>query len=88
MKVLRARLYEAQRAALDAERAAARRSQVGSGDRSERIRTYNFPQTRVTDHRINVTLHKLDRVLEGEALDELIDALVANDQAMQLAELA
>jgi peptide chain release factor 1 len=87
MKVLRARLYEAERAALDAERAAARRSQVGTGDRSERIRTYNFPQTRVTDHRINLTLHKLDRVLEGEALDELIDALVADAQATQLAEL-
>ena len=86
MKVLRARLYEAQRAAKDAERAAARRSQVGSGDRSERIRTYNFPQGRVTDHRIGLTLHKLDRVLAGEALDELIDALAADDQASRLAE--
>jgi peptide chain release factor 1 len=87
MKVLRARLYEAERAVRDAERAAERRSQVGSGDRSERIRTYNFPQTRVTDHRINLTLHKLDRVLEGE-LDEIIDALIADDQATRLAELA
>jgi peptide chain release factor 1 len=88
MKVLRARLYEAERAARDAERAAARRSQVGTGDRSERIRTYNFPQTRVTDHRINLTLHKLDRVLEGESLDEIVDALIADDQATRLAELA
>jgi peptide chain release factor 1 len=87
MKVLRARLYEAERAARDAERAATRRNQVGTGDRSERIRTYNFPQTRVTDHRINLTLHKLDRVLEGE-LDEIIDGLAADDQATRLAELA
>ncbi len=88
MKVLRARLYDAQREAADAERAQARRSQVGSGDRSERIRTYNFPQGRVTDHRISLTLHKLDRVLEGESLDEIIDALTAEDQASRLAELA
>ncbi len=87
MKVLRARLYEAERAAKDAERAATRRSQVGSGDRSERIRTYNFPQGRVTDHRINLTMHKLDRVLAGEALDEIVDALVAEDQASRLADL-
>ncbi len=87
MKVLRARLYEAERAAKDAERAASRRSQVGSGDRSERIRTYNFPQGRVTDHRINLTLHKLDRVLAGEALDELVDALVADHEASRLADL-
>jgi peptide chain release factor 1 len=87
MKVLRARLYEAERAAKDAERAASRRSQVGSGDRSERIRTYNFPQGRVTDHRINLTMHKLDRVLAGEALDEIVDALVAEDQASRLADL-
>jgi peptide chain release factor 1 len=85
MKVLRARLYEAQRAARDAERAADRRSQVGSGDRSERIRTYNFPQGRVTDHRINMTLHKIDAILEGEGLDEMIDALTAEDQAARLA---
>ncbi len=88
MKVLRARLYQAERAARDAERAAARRSQVGSGDRSERIRTYNYPQGRVTDHRINLTLHKLDRVLAGESLDEIIDALSADDQAARLAEVS
>ena len=88
MKILRSRIYEAERAARDAERAATRRDQVGSGDRSERIRTYNFPQGRVTDHRIGLTLHKLDRVLAGEALDELIDALTADDQASRLAEPA
>ena len=88
MKVLRARLYEAERAAKAAERAADRRSQVGTGDRSERVRTYNFPQSRVTDHRIGLTLHKLDRILAGEALDELIDALTAEDQASRLAELS
>lgn len=87
MKVLRSRVYEAQRLAADAKRAESRRSQVGSGDRSERIRTYNFPQGRVTDHRISLTLHKLDRVLEGVALDEIIDALSAEDQATRLAEL-
>ena len=86
LKILRARLYDAQRAAMEAERAADRRGQVGSGDRSERIRTYNFSQSRVSDHRINLTLHKLDSVLEGEALDEIIDALVAEDQARRLAE--
>jgi peptide chain release factor 1 len=86
LKVLRARLYEAERAKLDAERAATRRGQVGSGDRSERIRTYNFPQGRVTDHRINLTLYKLDRVMLGE-LDELVDALTTEDQASRLAEL-
>jgi len=85
MKVLRARLYERQRAELDAERAADRRSQIGTGDRSERIRTYNFPQGRVTDHRIGLTLHKLEAVLEGEALDELVDALTTEDQAARLA---
>jgi len=86
LKVLRARLYEAERSKLDAERAATRRGQVGSGDRSERIRTYNFPQGRVTDHRINLTLYKLDRVMLGE-LDELVDALITEDQASRLAEL-
>ena len=86
MAVLRARLYDAERTAKDAARAADRRSQVGSGDRSERIRTYNFPQGRVTDHRINLTLYKLEAVLEGTALDELIDALTAEHQAAQLAE--
>jgi peptide chain release factor 1 len=87
MQVLRARLFEMERDRADSARAAQRRGQVGSGDRSQRIRTYNFPQGRVTDHRIGLTLHKLDEVLEGAALDELIDALVADDQATQLAEM-
>ena len=87
LKVLRARLYEAERQKLDAQRAATRKGQVGTGDRSERIRTYNFPQGRVSDHRINLTLHKIDKVMEGEALDEIIDALIADDQATKLAEL-
>jgi peptide chain release factor 1 len=84
MKILRARMYEQQRSALHATRAADRKSQVGTGDRSERIRTYNFPQGRVTDHRINLTLYKIDRVMMGE-LDEFIDALTAEDQAARLA---
>ncbi|HEX9808961.1 MAG TPA: peptide chain release factor 1 [Alphaproteobacteria bacterium] len=87
MKILRARLFDRMRAERDAERAASRRSQVGSGDRSERIRTYNFPQGRVTDHRIGLTLHKIERVLAGEALDEIIDALIAHDQASRLAAM-
>ncbi|MEO3434733.1 peptide chain release factor 1 [Inquilinus sp. CAU 1745] len=87
MKILRARIYEAERAVQDAERAADRKSQVGSGDRSERIRTYNFPQGRVTDHRINLTLYKIDKVMLGEALDEIIDALTAEDEAARLAAL-
>jgi peptide chain release factor 1 len=87
MQVLRSRLYELQRQEAADERAAARKDQVGSGDRSQRIRTYNFPQGRVTDHRINLTLHKLDEVLEGNALDEIIDALITQHQASQLAEL-
>lgn len=87
MKVLRARLYDHERQTLDAERAADRKTQVGSGDRSERIRTYNFPQGRVTDHRINLTLHKLDRILGGDELDEVIDVLIAEDQAERLAEI-
>ncbi len=86
MKILRARLYDAERARVVSERAAARKGQIGSGDRSERIRTYNFPQGRVTDHRINFTLYKLDRVMAGEALDEVIDALVSEDEAQRLAE--
>ena len=87
-KVLRARLYEAERAKRATPSARAdRKSQVGTGDRSERIRTYNFPQGRVTDHRINLTLYKIDKVLAGEALDEIIDALIAEDQAARLAEL-
>ena len=84
MKILRARLYEQQRAALHASRAADRRAQVGTGDRSERIRTYNFPQGRVSDHRINMTLYKIDRVMQGD-LDEFVDALTAEDQAAKLA---
>ncbi|HLA21464.1 MAG TPA: peptide chain release factor 1 [Pseudolabrys sp.] len=85
MTMLRAKLYDQQRSKLDAERAAERRGQIGSGDRSERIRTYNFPQGRVTDHRINLTLHKLPQVMEGEALDEVVDALVTEHQAELLA---
>lgn len=88
MKILRARIYEQERSAVDAERAEARRSQIGSGDRSERIRTYNFPQGRITDHRINLTLYKLDKVLSGEALDELVDVLTTEDEAARLAALA
>ena len=84
MKILRARLYEQQRAAAHAARAADRKAQVGTGDRSERIRTYNFPQGRVTDHRINLTLYKIDRVMAGE-LDEFIDVLIAEDEAARLA---
>ncbi len=87
MRVLRARLYESQREARDSARSAERKEQVGSGDRSERIRTYNFPQGRVTDHRINLTLYKLDRVMAGEALDELIEALITTHQAEQLAAM-
>ena len=86
MQILRSRLYDMERQRADSERSEARRSQVGSGDRSERIRTYNFPQGRVTDHRINLTLYKLDRVMMGE-LDELIDALISDHQTALLAEL-
>lgn len=86
MQVLRSRLYDIERQKVDNERSADRKSQVGSGDRSERIRTYNFPQGRVTDHRINLTLYKLDRMIEGE-IDELVDALIADYQAGQLAQL-
>jgi len=87
LKILRARLYDRERAMKDSERSANRKSQVGSGDRSERIRTYNFPQGRVSDHRINLTLYKIDKVMEGEALDELVEALIAADQAERLAAL-
>jgi peptide chain release factor 1 len=87
LKVLRTRLFELERERLASERAGARKSMVGSGDRSERIRTYNFPQGRVTDHRINLTLHKLDAILEGPGLGELVDALVAEDEAERLAGL-
>ncbi|NBB48207.1 peptide chain release factor 1 [Rhizobium sp. CRIBSB] len=86
MQVLRSRLYDIERQKLDSERSANRKSQVGSGDRSERIRTYNFPQGRVTDHRINLTLYKLDRMIEGD-LDEMLDALISDYQAGQLAQL-
>ncbi len=86
MQVLRTRLYDLKRQKADDERSADRKSQVGSGDRSERIRTYNFPQGRVTDHRINLTLYKLDKMIVGE-IDEMIDALVADHQASQLAAL-
>nr|WP_245294130.1 peptide chain release factor 1 [Methylobrevis pamukkalensis] len=86
MQMLRARIFDESRQRRDAERAAARKGQVGSGDRSERIRTYNFPQGRVTDHRINLTLYKLPQVVSGEALDEVIDALLQEHQARLLAE--
>jgi peptide chain release factor 1 len=84
MDVLKSRIYEVQREKADEERAEQRRDQVGSGDRSQRIRTYNFPQGRVSDHRINLTLHKLDQVITGDALDEMIDALVTEEQTSQL----
>ncbi len=86
LKILRARLLEKKRMEQDAIRAQNRKSQVGSGDRSERIRTYNFPQGRVTDHRINLTLYKLEKILEGAALDEMVEALIAEDQASRLAD--
>ncbi len=86
MQVLRSRLYDMERQKADSERSASRKSQVGSGDRSERIRTYNFPQGRVTDHRINLTLYKIDRMMMGE-IDEVVDALLADYQADQLAQL-
>ena len=86
MQVLKTRLYDAERQRIDGERSADRANQVGSGDRSERIRTYNFPQGRMTDHRINLTLYKLDQVMQGD-LDEVIDALTADDQARKLAEM-
>ena len=85
MKILRSHIYEAEQRKLEQARAASRKSQVGSGDRSERIRTYNFPQGRVTDHRINLTLYKIQSIIEGEDLDALVDALIADDQAKKLA---
>jgi peptide chain release factor 1 len=85
LTILRARLFERERQRLDEARSAARRGQIGSGDRSERIRTYNFPQGRVTDHRINLTLYKLDQVMDGAALDEIIDALITEHQAELMA---
>ena len=87
MKLLKAKLFDMERERVDSARAAERKGQVGSGDRSERIRTYNFPQGRVTDHRINLTLYKLDRIVSGDDVGEIIDALVAEDQANRLAEL-
>jgi len=87
MKILKAKMFEAERERVDSARAAERKGLVGSGDRSERIRTYNFPQGRVTDHRINLTLYKLDRIITGDELSDVIDALVAEDQATRLAEL-
>ena len=87
MKILRARLYELERSRIDEERSADRKSKIGSGDRSERIRTYNFPQGRVTDHRINLTLHKLEEFLEGEAFDEIIESLSLKAQEESLSKL-
>ena len=87
MTMLRAKLYDHQRQELDRERAASRKGQVGSGDRSERVRTYNFPQGRVTDHRINLTLYKLDEILEG-GMDQVIQPLINEYQADQLAALS
>ncbi|HQQ09675.1 MAG TPA: peptide chain release factor-like protein, partial [Novosphingobium sp.] len=87
MQVLRARLYEKMRDEAQGAEAEARKAMVGSGDRSERIRTYNFPQGRVTDHRINLTLHRLPEILEGTGLGELVDALTAEDQAKRLAAM-
>lgn len=88
MKILRARIYEKQRSERDSAYSAIRKEQVGSGDRSERIRTYNFPQSRVTDHRINLTLYKIDEIINGTALDEVLDALIQTDQAEKLSALA
>jgi peptide chain release factor 1 len=87
LQILRARIFDAERERVDKERADERRGQVGSGDRSERIRTYNFPQGRVSDHRINLTLHKLDKIIAGDGLGDLVDALMAEDQAGRLAAL-
>ena len=84
MKILQSRLYELERQKQQDERSSTRKHQVASGDRSERIRTYNFPQGRVTDHRINLTLHKLEKILSGEALDDLIDALIVEDRMLKL----
>jgi peptide chain release factor 1 len=88
MAVLRARILDGENQRASEERSQERRAQVGSGDRSQRIRTYNFPQGRVTDHRINLTLYSLDRLMEGEGLDSIIDALAADRQARLLAEQA
>ncbi len=87
MKILRSRVYEAEREKKDKERSKERKNQIGTGDRSERIRTYNFPQGRVTDHRINLTLHKLEEFLEGEAFDEMIESLTLQAQEESLSNL-
>jgi len=87
MKILKTRVYDYERQKVDSERAAERKSQVGSGDRSERIRTYNYPQSRVSDHRINLTSHNLDGIIIGEGLDEVINALITEDQAEKLSNL-
>ncbi len=87
-RILKMRLYDAERERLDAERSGERKAQLGSGDRSERIRTYNYPQGRVTDHRIGLTLYNLDKIVAGDALSEVIDALIAEDQADRLADMA
>jgi peptide chain release factor 1 len=84
LRVLRARIYDAERAKIDQERSSARKNQVGTGDRSERIRTYNYPQGRVSDHRINLTIYKLAQILEGQCLDEIIEAIISEDQAERL----
>jgi peptide chain release factor 1 len=86
MTMLRAKLYDQKRSALDGARAADRKSQVGTGDRSERIRTYNFPQSRVSDHRVELTLYKADAIIAGDALDEIIDVLLTHDEAERLAQ--
>ena len=88
MKILRARVFDFERTKIEKERAADRKEQVGTGDRSERIRTYNFPQGRVTDHRINLTLYKIDKVIAGEALDDIVDGLTATEEAARLAAMA
>ena len=88
MKILRARVFDFERTQLEKERAADRKEQVGTGDRSERIRTYNYPQGRVTDHRINLTLYKIDKVIAGEALDDIVDGLTATEEAARLAAMA
>jgi peptide chain release factor 1 len=87
MQQLKIRLYELQKNAADAERAEARSAQVGSGDRSEKIRTYNYPENRVTDHRIGLTLYSLDKIIAGDKVDEVIDALMSEDQARRLAAM-
>jgi len=88
MKILRSRIYESERVKKDAERAKDRKSKIGSGDRSERIRTYNFPQGRVTDHRINLTMHKLTEFMNGDLFDEMNESLTIQDQQLKLENLS